>query len=101
IGVIPLGLPTLTGPGSIVTVIALLGQASNGLQTGLVYLSIVAVGAVTLPLLLLAPSLMAALGRTGLNVLVRLMGLLVMVIGVQFVIDGTGGVLEDWGLRSL
>ena len=100
IGVIPLGLPTLTGPGAIVTVIALLGQASNGLQTGLVYASIVLVGVVTLPLLLLSPALMAALGRTGLNVVVRLMGLLVMVIGVQFVINGTGAILSGWGLTQ-
>ena len=100
IGVIPLGLPTLTGPGAIVTVIALLGQASNGLQTGLVYASIVLVGVVTLPLLLLSPALMAALGRTGLNVMVRLMGLLVMVIGVQFVINGTGAILSGWGLTQ-
>ena len=101
IGVIPLGLPTLTGPGAIVTVIALLGQATGGLQTSLVYLSIVLVGVVTLPLLLLAPSLMAVLGRTGLNVMVRLMGLLVMVIGVQFVIDGVGAILQQWGLRGV
>lgn len=100
VGVIPLGLPTLTGPGAIVTVIALLGQATNALQTGMVYVSILLVGAVTLPLLLLAPHLMSVLGRTGLNVVVRLMGLLVMVIGVQFVIDGTGAILQEWGVRG-
>ncbi|MDH3222385.1 MAG: MarC family protein [Gemmatimonadota bacterium] len=100
VGVIPLGLPTLTGPGAIVTVIALMGQASSVLQTTLVYVAIVLVGLVTLPLLLLSPALIKALGRTGLNVVIRLMGLLVMVIGVQFVIDGAGQVLAGWGMTG-
>jgi small neutral amino acid transporter SnatA (MarC family) len=58
------------------------------------------VGVVTLPILLLAPGLIRLLGNTGLNVLTRLMGLLVMVVGVQFVIDGVGGVLQEWGVRG-
>ena len=100
VAVIPLGLPTLTGPGAIVTVIALAGQAQNPLQITAVYLSILLVGVVTLPVLILAPRLINLLGRTGLNVLTRLMGLLVMVIGVQFVIDGVGSVLQTWGVRG-
>jgi multiple antibiotic resistance protein len=100
VAVIPLGLPTLTGPGAIVTVIALMGQAQGVVQTIAVYVSMLLVGIVTLPVLLLAPALIKLLGRTGLNVLTRLMGLLVMVVGVQFVINGVGGVLQDWGIRG-
>lgn len=98
VAVIPLGLPTLTGPGAIVTVIALIGQAQDALQTATVYVAILLVGVVTLPILILAPGLISLLGRTGLNVVTRLMGLLVMVIGIQFVIDGVGSVLQNWGV---
>ena len=98
LAVIPLGLPTLSGPGTIVTVIALAGLADGTAQLSSVYLASVLVGAVTLPCLLLAPTLLGALGRTGLNVGTRIMGLLVMVVGVQFLIDGTGIVIASWGL---
>lgn len=101
VAIIPLGLPTLTGPGAIVTVIALIGQTSNVVQVGAVYGAILGVGLVTLPVLLLAPALIEKMGRTGLNVMSRIMGLLVMVIGVQFIIDGVGSVLQAWGMGSL
>lgn len=95
--IIPLGLPTLSGPGTIVTMIALTGEAANAVQVVMVHVAAALVGAVTLPLLLLAPALLGALGRTTLNVVVRIMGLLVMVVGVQFVINGATGVLDSWG----
>ena len=95
--IIPLGLPTLAGPGAIVTVIALAGLAEGGAQLASVYLAAFLVGAVTLPCLMLAPAMLQALGRTGLNVVTRIMGLLVMVVGVQFLINGVGSVVESWG----
>ena len=100
LAIIPLGLPTLAGPGTIVTVIALAGLADGGVQLFSVYLAAVLVGAVTLPCLILAPALLNALGRTGLNVVTRIMGLLVMVVGVQFLINGIGIVVGSWGLGA-
>ncbi len=100
LAIIPLGLPTLAGPGTIVTVIALAGLASGPAQLSSVYLASVLVGAVTVPCLMLAPALLGALGRTGLNVVTRIMGLLVMVVGVQFLINGVGIVVGSWGLSS-
>lgn len=97
IAIIPLGLPTLSGPGTIVTMIALTDRAANSVQVLSVHLAAILVGVATLPLLLLAPAVLGALGRTSLNVVIRIMGLLVMVIGVQFVINGTTGVLASWG----
>lgn len=98
LAIIPLGLPTLAGPGTIVTVIALAGLADGGVQLLSVYLASLLVGVVTLPCLILAPEMLNALGRTGLNVVTRIMGLLVMVVGVQFLINGIGIVVASWGL---
>lgn len=95
--IIPLGLPTLSGPGTIVTMIALTGEAANLVQMVAVHLSAILVGVVTLPLLVLAPAVLERLGRTTLNVVIRIMGLLVMVVAVQFVINGATGVLSSWG----
>jgi multiple antibiotic resistance protein len=95
VGIIPLGLPTLAGPGAITTVIALNGQAVTMLDSVAVYAAIVIVMALCWITLAAAPMLAARMGQTGLNVMTRLMGLLVMVIGAQFVINGATTVVLD------
>jgi MarC family membrane protein len=96
IGIIPLGIPTLAGPGAITTVIALMGQRA-GLAAGFfVYAAIIAALGVSWLVLLAAPALLRTFGQTGLNVMTRLMGLLVMVVGVQFVIDGVRVVVQEF-----
>lgn len=91
VGIIPMGLPSLAGPGAITTVIALMAQASSPLQAGMVYGAIAAVLTLSGVVLLVAPVIVKAVGQTGLNVITRVMGLLVTVIGVQFVLDGLRG----------
>ncbi len=98
IGIIPLGMPGLVGPGAITTVIALAGQRPGFANIGALLAAVVAVMVVSGVVLLGAPLLLRTFGRTGLNVMTRLMGLLVMVIGVQFVIDGIGVVVA--GMRT-
>jgi multiple antibiotic resistance protein len=88
IGIIPLGLPTIAGPGAITTVIVLMGQSESAVQVAAIYGAIVAVVLVTGLALMVAPLLLRTFGQTGLNVMTRIMGLLVMVIGVQFVLNG-------------
>jgi multiple antibiotic resistance protein len=88
IGIIPLGIPTLAGPGSITTVITLTAQADTRWQLAGLYASIVAVMALSWAVLAVAPRIVRRVGRTGMNVMTRLMGLLVMVVGVQFIIEG-------------
>lgn len=90
VGIIPLGLPTLAGPGAITTVIALVGQAQSAAHQIIVYGAMVAVLGVSWLVLLVAPLVLRTFGQTGLNVMTRIMGLLVAVIGVQFVLDGLG-----------
>jgi multiple antibiotic resistance protein len=94
VAVVPLGIPTLAGPGAITTVIALMGQTGGPVEAGLVYLGIVVVLFITLLALLAGPALLRLLGQTGINVFTRLMGLLITVIGVQFVLDGIGTVVK-------
>lgn len=95
VGIIPLGLPTLAGPGAITTVIALNGQAQSVLDSAFVYVAIVLVLAICWVTLAAAPMLTRRMGQTGMNVMTRLMGLLVMVIGAQFVINGATTVVLD------
>jgi multiple antibiotic resistance protein len=96
IGIIPLGLPTLAGPGAITTVVTLNAEAGRSLfRLGAIYLAIVIVMGISWAVLAVAPMLLRRFGQTGLNVMTRIMGLLVMVVGVQFVIDGVRTVAID------
>jgi multiple antibiotic resistance protein len=99
VGIIPLGLPTLAGPGAITTVIALNGQAVTVLDSVAVYAAIVMVLGICWITLTAAPMLTRRMGQTGMNVMTRLMGLLVMVIGAQFVINGATTVILDIAAR--
>jgi len=88
VGVIPLGIPSLAGPGAITTVITLMAEAGSIGRKGVVLATIPLVMLVAWLVLRVAPVVLLRVGRTGVNVLTRLMGLLVMVIGMQFVITG-------------
>lgn len=88
VGVIPLGIPSLAGPGAITTVITLMAEAGSIVRKTMVLVTIPVVMLVAWLVLRIAPAVLLRVGRTGVNVLTRVMGLLVMVIGMQFVITG-------------
>lgn len=87
--VFPLAMPLLAGPGALTTMILLVGQVKSGWLGVLeLHLTMVAVVAVAFALFQIAGPLDRALGRTGNNVITRLLGMLLAALSVQFVIDG-------------
>ena len=84
----PLGLPMIAGPGSITTVMVLTPQAPAHLGKPLVLITVLAILLLTGAILMGADAVLARLGRTGLRIIEKLMGLLVTVIAVQLMIDG-------------
>jgi multiple antibiotic resistance protein len=95
VGITPLGIPMITGPGAITTVMVLMTQADTPLRMTIVLGAVVAVLAVAWIVLTAAPRLVGFFGQTGLNVMTRIMGLLVAVIGVQFIVDGARPILTE------
>lgn len=89
--VFPLAIPLIAGPGSIATVILLAGQ-KPGLE-GLAWVIGVMLSVIMIVFLLFltAGLLERALGRTGINVITRLLGMLLAALAVQFVLDGLRG----------
>jgi len=84
----PMGIPLICGPGAISTVMLLMNQCSTMSHKFLLVGAIVVVTAVTFLTLLLSRRMTRFLGRTGLDVLLRITGLLVMAIAVEFFIGG-------------
>ena len=88
VGIIPLGLPMLAGPGAISTVMVLAGQSETKLTTFAVYGAIALTALVSYWTLATASALERRLGQTGMRILTRLMGLVLCAIAVQFIVDG-------------
>ncbi|MGH1451643.1 MAG: MarC family protein [Paracoccaceae bacterium] len=86
--VFPLAIPLIAGPGSIATVILLAGEHSA--MTGRLGTLLVTLGVLAIMLVMFmgAGLLQRALGKTGINVVTRLLGMLLAALSVQFVLDG-------------
>jgi len=92
VAIVPLAMPLLAGPGSVATVIVLMGQVSpHRLWDGVAVLVAVAVvSASAWWILAAATRVERVLSRTGMNILERVAGMLLAAIAVQFMIDGVG-----------
>jgi multiple antibiotic resistance protein len=88
IGIMPLGVPMLAGPGAISTVTVLALGARTPAATAAVYGSILLTAVLTYYVLAGASLVERRLGQTGMRVLTRLMGLVLCAIAIQFIIDG-------------
>lgn len=95
ISVFPLAIPMLSGPGSFATVMVLVSRAHNIWEQMFVGAAIVVTAAITFVILIFSSAAARRLGRTGINVLHRVMGLLLAAIAVQFVVDGCRDVLPS------
>ena len=86
--VFPLAIPLMAGPGSIASVILLTGErpGAEGLIT---VLGVTALTLASMALLLQVSSYLEhAIGKTGIDVITRLLGMLLAALSVQFVLDG-------------
>jgi multiple antibiotic resistance protein len=89
--IFPLAIPLISGPGAIATMILLTGQAEGTLGFIGVILVMMSVLSIVLCNFLLASRIERALGRTGIIVVTRLLGMLLAALSVQFVLDGLSG----------
>ena len=86
--VFPLAIPLIAGPGAIASVILLAGQRPDALGLTMVIGSTLAVIILLMLMFLVSGLLERLLGRTGINVVTRLLGMLLAALAVQFVLDG-------------
>ncbi len=95
VSIFPMAMPMIAGPGSIATIMLLVGRAHGVAETAAVLGALAAVLALTLGALLAAGPLMRVLGHKVEAVVTRLLGVLLAALAAQFVIDG---LRESFGL---
>jgi multiple antibiotic resistance protein len=88
VAITPLAMPMLAGPGAISTTMVLAGQAQTVGQKTVFYAAILVTLLITWIVLRLADRVVRKMGKTGIRVMTRIMGLILAAIAVQFVITG-------------
>jgi multiple antibiotic resistance protein len=88
VAITPIGIPLISGPGAIATAIMWSARATQASEKIALYVSIGLVTGITLLALLFASQLVRVMGKTGINVVTRIMGLILAATAAQFVIDG-------------
>lgn len=88
VAVTPLGVPILAGPAALSTVAMLTSRVEHWPQAMVVYGAILVTGVLAYLTLWLAEPLYRGLGKTGIGVFSRILGLILASIAVQFVLDG-------------
>ncbi len=91
----PLAMPSLSGPGSIAVTIGLATTADGAIEVGLIAVGILVVCVISWIVLRGATSVVRLLGETGMNAMSRIMGFLLLCVGVQFIVNGVIGVLVE------
>jgi multiple antibiotic resistance protein len=88
ISVVPLAMPILAGPGAISTIVVQSTRGITLLNASLLMVAIVFVMWLTYLSLKSSQYLYRLFGKTGLNLLGRIMGILVAAIAIEFIITG-------------
>jgi multiple antibiotic resistance protein len=94
VGIVPMGIPMLAGPGAITSVMVLVGQAQTRWQMGAIFGAITFTAAICWLVLGSADRVARILGDTGIRILVRIMGLLLVALAVQYFVNG----MQDLGV---
>jgi multiple antibiotic resistance protein len=100
VAVVPLAIPLLAGPGAMSTVIIYAHQATTWFDTLFLILASLFVASTVWIALALANSIGAALGKTGINIVTRLMGLILAAIAVEFIAQGLAQLLPGLAFRQ-
>lgn len=91
----PLAMPMLSGPGSIAVTIGFTSLASHWHDYVAIILGIVIVAFIAYVTLGLSERVVGVIGANGMNALSKVMGFLILCIGIQFVVNGVVGVATD------
>jgi len=96
IALTPIGIPLIAGPGAITSVMILAAQANSFQHKIIFYSNIVLTLFITYLILGLGKKITKKLGTAGLRVIERIMGMILMVVAIQFIVDGLHIVIKNY-----
>ena len=96
ISITPLAIPMITGPGSITNSIILMRDAETIESKAILIFAVIVLMLLIYTILAYSCKLVKFIGETGNLVLMRIMGLIVMVIAVEFFIAGAKPIIQDF-----
>jgi multiple antibiotic resistance protein len=91
----PLAKPMLSGPGAIAVTVGFTSLATQWLDYVAIILGIITVALITYVTLSLSEHVVKVIGTNGMNALSKVMGFLILCIGIQFVVNGVLGIATD------
>jgi multiple antibiotic resistance protein len=91
----PLAMPMLSGPGSIAVTIGFTSLGRQWLDYVAIILGILVVAVISYYTLRLSDRVVRVIGANGMNALSKVMGFLILCIGIQFVVNGVIGIVTD------
>jgi multiple antibiotic resistance protein len=95
ISITPLGIPMICGPGAITNSIVLMQDAGNLTNQAILITMMFLVCLLSYLILRMSSNISKLLGETGNKVLMRLMGLIIMVIAVEFFLSGFKPIIKS------
>jgi multiple antibiotic resistance protein len=97
VAVVPLGIPFLAGPGAITTAVVTAQNAKSTIELGILTGIIILIAAITFVIFLSSGPISKFLGKTGMNIFTRLLGLLLAAISVEIIANGLKGLFPVLG----
>lgn len=100
VGVVPLALPLMAGPGAISSTIVWGTRYHSVMYLFGFFVAIAIFALCCWGLFRMAPWLVRVLGQTGINVITRIMGLLLMALGIEFIVTGIKAIFH-WAFELI
>lgn len=91
----PLAMPSLSGPGAIAVTIGLATEAERLLDFGAIIIGLATVTLICLGALIASTTVVKFLGKNGMNAMTRIMGFLLLCVGIQFIVNGVIGIVAE------
>ncbi len=91
----PLAMPMLSGPGAIAVTVGFTSLATNWLDYAAIILGILIVAITTYITLGLSERVVRLIGVNGMSALSKVMGFIILCIGIQFIVNGVLGIATD------
>ncbi len=94
----PLGIPLIAGPGSIASIMILSSETDNYIDKITLFLSLTIVLIATFIIFKLSKVLSNYFGKSGLRIMQRIMGMILLVISIEFILTGIKNTIMTWSL---